>query len=227
MAAEKAYSSSFWPRLARTGGLRVEQREYPVYHSYFGGAVGQLLSGQAGVQADQVDGKSMALWFALDRWEDLQTYRDGQADVLLINRYVLSNGVYQSIREIDLGKPDLVDWVFDLEYNHFGLPRADVFVFYDVEPAQAGENVLKKGHRDYLGNRVPGRIRGVRRHPAPGQGKISGSRRPAVGYPGDPVYARGLLPHPGGHFPGNPGSLAQPGDLVEIPMGLCPCFGTN
>ena len=22
-------------------GLRVEQREYPVYHSYFGGAVGQ------------------------------------------------------------------------------------------------------------------------------------------------------------------------------------------
>ena len=74
-------------------GLRVEQREYPVYHSYFGGAVGQLLSGQAGVQADQVDGKSMALWFALDRWEDLQTYRDGQADVLLINRYVLSNGV--------------------------------------------------------------------------------------------------------------------------------------
>ncbi len=133
-------------------GLRVEQREYPVYHSYFGGAVGQLLSGQAGVQADQVDGKSMALWFALDRWEDLQTYRDGQADVLLINRYVLSNGVYQSIREIDLGKPDLVDWVFDLEYNHFGLPRADVFVFYDVEPAQARENVLKKGHRDYLGN---------------------------------------------------------------------------
>lgn len=122
----------------------MEQREYPVYHSYFGGAVGQLLSGQAGVQADQVDGKSMALWFALDRWEDLQTYRDGQADVLLINRYVLSNGVYQSIREIDLGKPDLVDWVFDLEYNHFGLPRADVFVFYDVEPAQAGENVLKK-----------------------------------------------------------------------------------
>ena len=42
--------------------------------------------------------------------------------------------------------------MFDLEYNHFGLPRADVFVFYDVEPAQAGENVLKKGHRDYLGN---------------------------------------------------------------------------
>lgn len=133
-------------------GLTVEQREYPVYHSYFGGAVGQLLSGQAGVQADQVDGKSMALWFALDRWEDLKNYQDGRADVLLINRYVLSNGVYQSIREIDLGKPDLVDWVFDLEYNHFGLPQADVFVFYDVAPAQAGENVLKKGHRDYLGS---------------------------------------------------------------------------
>ncbi len=132
-------------------GLRVETREYPVYSSYFGSQVGRLLSGQGGLQADQVDGKSMALWFALDRWEDLRDFQPQGLDILLINRYVLSNGVYQSIREIDLGKPDLVDWVFDLEYNHLGLPRADVFLFYDVDIAQAGANVLKKGHRDYVG----------------------------------------------------------------------------
>ena len=132
-------------------GHTVEAREYPVYSSYFGSLVGEYLSGSGGVKADTVDAKSMALWFALDRWEDMKNHRDGEYDYMLINRYVLSNGVYQSIRYIDLGKEDRVEWVFDLEYNHFGLPRADLFLFYDVATAQAGENVMKKGFRDYVG----------------------------------------------------------------------------
>ena len=135
-------------------GHTVEAREYPVYSSYFGSLVGEYLSGSGGVKADTVDGKSMALWFALDRWEDLKDHRDGEYDYMLINRYVLSNAVYQSI--IDAGREDLVDWVFDLEYNHFGLPKADLFLFYDVATAQAGENVMKKGFRDYVGGEKNG-----------------------------------------------------------------------
>ncbi len=147
----KSVQFNWLAQRCREAGLRVDSREYPVYSSYFGAEVGRYLSASGGVRADSVDGRSMALWFALDRWEDLKGYRDGEADVLLINRYVLSNGVYQSIRDIDLDKPEIIDWVFDLEYNHFGLPQADVFVFYDVDTAQAGRNILKKGHRDYLG----------------------------------------------------------------------------
>lgn len=132
-------------------GLQVDSREFPVYESFFGSAVGRYLSGSGGVRADAVDGRSMALWYALDRWENLRDYRDGEADVLLFNRYVLSNAVYQSTRDIDLDQPDVIDWVFELEYEHFGLPKADVFIFYDVDTAQAGANILKKGRRDYLG----------------------------------------------------------------------------
>ncbi len=132
-------------------GLRVDSREFPIYESFFGAEVGRYLSGSGGVRADAVDGRSMALWYALDRWENLRDYRDGEADVLLFNRYVLSNAIYQSTRDIDLDQPDIIDWVFDLEYNHFGLPKADVFIFYDVDTTQAGANILKKGRRDYLG----------------------------------------------------------------------------
>ena len=133
-------------------GKRVLCKEYPVYDgSFFGAEAGRYLSGSGGVRADTVDGKSMALWYALDRWEDMQSYRDGEADYMLINRYVLSNAVYQSVRDIDLNRPDLVDWVFELEYGHFKLPRADLFVFYDVDTKQAGENVLQKGFRGYVG----------------------------------------------------------------------------
>ena len=135
-------------------GLRVEQREYPVYHSYFGGAVGQLLSGQAGVQADQVDGKSMALWFALDRWEAMQAFDPEAYDVVLINRYVLSNAVYQSIRDLDLNSnTDMLAFCTELEYGHFHLPRPDMQLILDVAPMEASRNVEKKGFRDYVGDK--------------------------------------------------------------------------
>lgn len=132
-------------------GFSVETREFPQYTSFFGGQVGRLLSGRDGLNAGMVDAKSMALWFALDRFENLRDYKGGEADYLLINRYVLSNAVYQSIRDIDIGKPDVVDWVFELEYGHLNLPRPDITLFFDVYTEQAGKNVEQKGHRDYVG----------------------------------------------------------------------------
>ena len=133
-------------------GLSVHTRDYPKYDSFFGREVGRLLSGADGMRATEVYGKSMALWYALDRFEDFKDYRDGECDVLLINRFVLSNAVYQSIRDIDTDKPDIVDWVFELEYEHFRLPRPDVILFFDVEPGLAGKNVDKKGTRGYVGD---------------------------------------------------------------------------
>ena len=132
-------------------GYSVEKREYPKYESYFGSHVGSYLSGAEGVKADTVDGKSMALWFALDRWEDMKSHIDGEYDYMIINRYVLSNAVYQSIRDIDLGKPDIAEWVFALEYNHLGLPRPDVNLVFSIAPAEAEANVGKKGFREYVG----------------------------------------------------------------------------
>ena len=103
-----------------------------MYDSFFGAHVGRLLTGADGIVANDVDAKSMALWFAMDRWEQLKGYRDGESDVLLINRYVLSNAVYQSIRERDLGMPDIVDWIFDLEYNRLSLPEPDIHLLFDI-----------------------------------------------------------------------------------------------
>lgn len=133
-------------------GMRVETISFPEYRSFFGRQVGIYLTGAEGVSADMVDNKSMALWFALDRFEALRDYVDGEVDVLLINRYVLSNAVYQSIRERDLDTPDLLDFVLTLEHEHFGLPVPDAYIYLDVDVADAGTNVLRKGYREYTGN---------------------------------------------------------------------------
>lgn len=131
-------------------GYTVAKRSYPVYGSYFGSQIGRFLSGADGTFATDIDQRSMALWFAMDRFMDLKDFKDGETDFLLINRYVLSNAVYQSIRERD--KEDIADWVFDLEYNTLSLPRPALNLFFDVEPETAGRNVDKKGFRDYIGS---------------------------------------------------------------------------
>ncbi len=133
-------------------GRRVLSLSFPIYSSFFGNEVGRLLSGRDGTRADEVDGRSMALWFALDRFEAFRDFDYSTADVLLINRYVLSNAVYQSIRDCDLKEPDLLDFVQTLEYDHFGIPRPDAQVILDMSTTDAAQNVDKKGFRDYVGD---------------------------------------------------------------------------
>lgn len=132
-------------------GYTVATLSFPDYGSFFGKQVGRYLSGEEGVAATDVDQKSMALWFALDRWEKFKGRQEEDCDFLIINRYVLSNAVYQSIRDRDIGRPDLIDWVFELEYEHFGLPRPCLNLFFDVSADRAGMNVDRKGFRDYVG----------------------------------------------------------------------------
>ena len=135
----------------RSMGYTVDTKSFPEYESFFGGQVGRYLSGEEGVFATEVDQKSMALWFALDRFKAFADWQDGEYDFLIINRYVLSNAVYQSIRDRDLDRPDIMDWVFALEYGELGLPRPSVNIFFDVAAENAGRNVDKKGYREYVG----------------------------------------------------------------------------
>ena len=64
---------------------------------------------------------------------------------------MLSNAVYQSIREQDLDKPDLLDFVLELEHGQLKLPRPDGYIVLDMNLEAASENVVKKGFRDYVG----------------------------------------------------------------------------
>ena len=133
-------------------GLRVGVLSFPGYDSFFGGCVGRYLTKKDGVSASDVDQRSMALWFAMDRWAAFQGFDYGRFDVLLINRYVLSNAVYQSIRDRDVDKPDILDFVLRLEHEELRLPRPDLYLILDVDLSAAQDNVTKKGYRDYVGD---------------------------------------------------------------------------
>lgn len=131
-------------------GKRVCVRSYPVYDSFFGQEVGRLLAGSsAGTDAARLDPQSMALWYALDRWLDHRERADiFRSDMyVLLNRYTLSNVVYQSLRS---SAPTATQqWIDQLEHAVLGLPRPDLYVVLDTPPAFAGANVLAKQPRAY------------------------------------------------------------------------------
>ena len=133
-------------------GFTVGVLSFPDYDSFFGGCVGRYLTKKDGVSASDVDQRSMALWFAMDRWAAFQGFDYSRFDVLLINRYVLSNAVYQSIRDRDVDKPDILDFVLELEHRQLKLPQPDLYLILDVDLTAAQSNVSKKGYRDYVGD---------------------------------------------------------------------------
>ncbi|APT88413.1 thymidylate kinase [Corynebacterium frankenforstense DSM 45800] len=56
--------------------------------------------------------------------------------VLICDRYVASNAAYSWART---GDEAVVDWVEDLEFSRLGLPRPDLTVLLDTDPATAAE----------------------------------------------------------------------------------------
>lgn len=113
--------------------LRVHLLSFPIYTSLFGSYIKTMLK-----SGTRNDAKSMALWYALDRWtafdqlDHIEPY-----DIVICDRYVYSNMVYQYIRM--LAEPtycmpfqEWITWCSLLEYTILHIPKATCCVYLDV-----------------------------------------------------------------------------------------------
>lgn len=133
-------------------GLKVIMRSYPVYDSFLGKQIGEFLSAKTSTEtAATVDPKSMALWYAVDRWHDISSLGSqlGEADVLILNRYTLSSIVYQSLRSAE--SEGIGAWIDNLEHEVLALPKPDVYLIMGIGLRASQSNILKKGMRGYVG----------------------------------------------------------------------------
>lgn len=134
-------------------GLKVGTMDFPQYESFFGNEVGILLSGKKQTTAATVDPKSMALWYAMDRF---MAYRDNppsnDCDVVLLNRSSLANAAYQGTRVSSDERDTFLKWIFNLEFHQLQIPKPDLFFLFDIPIETSINNVAKKGHRDYVGD---------------------------------------------------------------------------
>jgi dTMP kinase len=113
-------------------GITVGQWSFPRYESFFGTRIGTLLSGSEDHTAESLDPRSMALWFAMDRWDAIRSGLP-HAEVVILNRWTLSNAVYQGARCVTDQEADRVfDWILDLETQVLGLPSPVLTVLLDI-----------------------------------------------------------------------------------------------
>ena len=118
------------PRLA--GG-----RFSSLLHKFLTGALGR------GVQLEP---QLAALLFARDRLVQWLAKRD----IVLMDRYVASNVAYQCAKLSDSkARMDLRGWIESVEYELFGMPRADVTLYFDAPLLFSKAQIaLRRGRSD-------------------------------------------------------------------------------
>jgi dTMP kinase len=146
-------------------GVTLRYLHFPRYDSpLYGELIGKYLRGDFG-SIEQVHPQIVALLFALDRMDAAATIKEWLAagDCVLLDRYVYSNIAYQCSKIMmqpqfaqnreQLAK-ELRDWIFDTEYNKYGIPKPDLNLFLNV-PIEFVDSKLKERRngdddRDYL-----------------------------------------------------------------------------
>lgn len=100
-----------------------------------------------------VSAKLASIFYALDRYDSSFDLRKdfGDYDYIISNRYVSASMIHQAWKiEDEKESKVFLDWLYDLEYNIFWIPKPDKVIFLNVTPDISQKLVLKKEEREYL-----------------------------------------------------------------------------
>lgn len=107
-------------------GYNVLRASYPNYKSDSSALVKMYLNGDFGNNAEDIDPKVASTFYAVDRYatykkEYEEFYNNG--GIILADRYTTSNMVHQAGKIADdEERKKFLDWLWDFEFNLYGLP---------------------------------------------------------------------------------------------------------
>ena len=139
----------------RSRGKSCNYVHFPRFDApVYGDLIGMFLRGELG-ELSQVNPYLVSLLYAGDRAEAADKIRGWLAEGWVVaDRYVYSNIGYQCAKIDDMqGRQRLRQWILDLEFGHYGIPRPDVSLFLDVPFAfteRKLSSVRTGSDRDYL-----------------------------------------------------------------------------
>ena len=137
-------------RLSATG-RSVATIAFPAYeHTFFGREISRYLNGEFG-SIEDIHPKLISLLYAGDRFECRAEIlsKSAQCEVLLFDRFTGSNIAHQSAKLPPQERAAFREWVEDLEFRVYQLPRPDHVIFLDLPPQRTRELVLMKEVRGY------------------------------------------------------------------------------
>jgi dTMP kinase len=132
-------------------GYRVASFSFPLYDGNpFSRAVADYLNGEFG-GAGEVHPELAALLYAGDRFHARPQLVAAleECDLVVCDRYVASNAAHQGAKLTGEARRRLLDWLDEVEYGEFELPRPHLVVLLDSPVALARELVGRKAVRGY------------------------------------------------------------------------------
>lgn len=131
-------------------GKKVKIIDFPRYWENSAFFVEKYLNGGYG---EFVEPKLASLFYALDRFdaskkikEDLEKY-----DYIISNRYVSASMIHQSGKINNTIQVDAyLEWLEDLEYGIFAIPKPDITLFLDVSLEISAHLIGQKEQRNYI-----------------------------------------------------------------------------
>ncbi len=141
-------------RLAKEN-IQTAYFDFPRYEEKSSGLVQNYLNGKYG-SASEVSPKVASMFYAVDRYDaSFQMKKDlAENKIVICNRYISANMGHQTGK---IGgkkeRKEFLDWLLDLEFNFFKIPKPDLVILLFVPYLVAQKMVDKKGHRDYVGGK--------------------------------------------------------------------------
>jgi dTMP kinase len=136
---------------AEARGYTVAAFSFPLYDGNpFSRAVADYLNGEFGT-ADEVHPELAALLYAGDRFHARPRIVAALArcDLVICDRYAGSNAAHQGAKLEGEARRRLLDWLEEVEFGEFALPRPHLVVLLDAPVALARELVGRKSARGY------------------------------------------------------------------------------
>lgn len=131
-------------------GRKVKVLDYPRYWEKSAFFVEKYLNWWYG---KNITAKQASIFYALDRFDDSFNLESDftNYDYIISNRYVSANMIHQTWKiSSEKDRDDFLEWLYDLEFNIFGIRKPDKVIFLNVTPETSQKLVLKKDDREYL-----------------------------------------------------------------------------
>lgn len=134
-------------------GHAVALADFPQYNQKSAGPIEEYLSGKYG-QADEVGAYKASVLYAVDRFDaSLQIRRWlTEGKIVLANRYTSANMGHQGCKISNpLERRVFFNWLYDLEYKIFEIPKPDLSLILYLDPKIAQERAQSRKREDWTG----------------------------------------------------------------------------
>jgi len=125
----------------KSENYKVRKVSFPNYGSESSSLIKMYLRGEFGSRPEDISPYVASTFYAVDRyasykkeWESF----DKAGGIILADRYTTSNMVHQAVKIKDPDKREAyLDWLWNFEFDMFGLPEPDCVIFLDMPPEYA------------------------------------------------------------------------------------------